>query len=219
LAGKFVTDEYPLDFEKHFAIRQSGTPEHYKTVRAEILAKAPYAHDLTPNELNALATAVYWIDYAASAASQEIKRSRWNREKLRSLVSPTRSKRHLPEWAHLRDRQTCIEECKLARAAVFQGDWGVAVESALSAGQLSSGSMRVNRRRTISNRAPHPTTIRAQKNKTIILGEAARIRARRKSSPNEIAGRIADQHSGERGFSYETVRKVLSKDASWENQI
>jgi hypothetical protein len=161
--------KYPYDFHKTFDFRQSGTPKHYVRVRSQI-SKAPYAKLLTTNELNTLAMALFWIDYAASVAANDIKQSRWKKSDLQGLEPPTRSKRHLPEWAYFRDRHTCITQCQAAREAVFRGGWGIAIESAFNAGQLIGHSRRVNRRlmgRTVNK---HPTTIRAEQNKVIILG-------------------------------------------------
>jgi hypothetical protein len=210
--------EYPYDLSRTFDFRKAGIPEHYIRVRAELRTKAPYANDLTSNELNALAEAVFWIDHAASIAADEIKRSPWKKQ-LQTLEPPTKSKRHLSEWAHFRDRQTCITQCEMARNAIFQGCWGTAIESALNAGQLIGHSKRANRRQPIGARAAHPTTIRAQRNMTTILERASFYRSSRNWGLNRIAKRIAEEHPNERGFSYENIRKVLRADKAWENKI
>jgi hypothetical protein len=209
---------YPYDFSKTFIIRKTGVPEHYKRVRSQILAKAPYANDVSRNDLNALAQAVYWIDHAASVAADDLKRSPWSKKQLQTLAPPTKSKRHLSEWVHFRDRQTCITQCEIAREAILQGRWGTAIESALNAGRLIGHSKRANRQQ-IGMRTTHPTSIRAQQNKAIILNRAAYYQSRRKWTLNYMAKRIADEHPNERGFSYELIRKLLRADRTWGNQI
>ena len=218
--------EWPPKFEDTFIILQSGTPPYWQKIKAE-LDRQEWFQTVDPAKQYEFEQALFYIDWIASSAARSLRGSPWNREQLFSAAQPGgmvvfkdgKKTHNYRKWARHREHQCCIEFCRCARDALLGGEWGTAVFSALYAGLHGNGAAGI----TAGTLQPSlhagrtAAKIRAERNREIILREAAESAPRGEYNVSSIAAEIHENHKDKHGFPrFEAIRKILSEDRSWE---
>jgi hypothetical protein len=222
--------EWPPRWEDTFIFRESGVPPYYRKIESELRKRGAYFLALTNREQSDLKEALFIIDMAASSAARELLKSPWSTAQLFKLESPKganpfgakKEKDKFNQWIRYREHQSCLRFCRRARRALLIGNWGQAIHAAIYAGYHLNGARAVSAQNSLPGLRGGSLSnqLRAQRNRETILREARELGARPKRyNVRSIAAEIAAKHKLEKGFPrYDSIRRTLGQDRSWESR-
>lgn len=210
---------WPPIWEAAFDFDKGGSPlAHQQSVEAEV-RNTPALRALSVAEQRTLAEAIWIADWWASAALNALRDCPWQPlDRLRAAmpegIKPGREEK---AWRRYRALLDWYDACWVVRDAALKGEWADAINWALIAGNRSMLELAEIGRKSLATLPKRgtrkPLSPKLSERNALIVAEARDMLARNPHfSATNIARKICDRHSGDRGFPKPaTIRKLVSR--------